>query len=120
MMEELCKSATGLLLRLDSKNALSPSPPRGNTRENFRQENIDSSETKWRITSLQEAIDGHTLPTEGELSSHQIEEIKEMFCLFDVDGDGNVTATELKRILREFGQTLTEAEIMDMMNILGE
>ncbi|KAL9965780.1 hypothetical protein ACROYT_G029625 [Oculina patagonica] len=51
-----------------------------------------------------------------KLTSDQIREIKEAFHVFDNNGDGCITATELKKLVTSLGYNITEAELMDMMN----
>lgn len=55
-----------------------------------------------------------------KLTSDQIREIKEAFHVFDNNGDGCITATELKKLVTSLGYNITEAELMDMMNQIGE
>jgi len=52
------------------------------------------------------------------LSSDQIEEFKEAFKLFDMDGDGGITAKELLTTMRMLGQNPTEAEIEEVMSVV--
>lgn len=52
----------------------------------------------------------------SKLTSEQIREIKEAFHVFDNNGDGYITATELKKLVTSLGYNITEAELMDMMN----
>ena len=56
----------------------------------------------------------------AKLSPDQIREIKEAFHVFDNNGDGCITATELKKLVTSLGYNITEAELMDMMNQIGE
>ena len=56
----------------------------------------------------------------SKLTSEQIREIKEAFHVFDNNGDGCITATELKKLVTSLGYNITEAELMDMMNQIGE
>lgn len=51
-----------------------------------------------------------------KLTPDQIREIKEAFHVFDNNGDGCITATELKKLVTSLGYNITEAELMDMMN----
>ncbi|XP_074656147.1 calmodulin-alpha-like [Tubulanus polymorphus] len=49
------------------------------------------------------------------LTKKQVEEIRRSFNLFDRDGDGNISVTELGTALRALGQNPTEAEIRAMV-----
>ena len=51
-----------------------------------------------------------------DLTPEQIEEFKETFYLFDKDGDGTITATELDIVMRTLGQNPTEAELKHMID----
>ena len=65
-----------------------------------------------------------TIPQEivadGDLTAGQVREIKEAFNVFDNNGDGCISATELKKLVTSLGYNITEAELMDMMNQIGE
>ena len=65
-----------------------------------------------------------TIPQEivadGDLTAGQVREIKEAFTVFDNNGDGCISATELKKLVTSLGYNITEAELMDMMNQIGE
>nr|XP_010939940.1 calmodulin isoform X1 [Elaeis guineensis] len=50
------------------------------------------------------------------LTDEQIAKFKEVFSLFDKDGDGLITAKELDTVMRSLGQNPTEAELVDMIN----
>lgn len=52
----------------------------------------------------------------SKLTPDQIREVKEAFHVFDTNGDGCITATELKKLVTSLGYNITEAELMDMMN----
>ena len=47
-------------------------------------------------------------------------EIREAFNIFDKDGNGYITASELRHFLSSLGYNMTEAELMDMMNKIGK
>ncbi|KAM1355245.1 hypothetical protein ACFX13_030242 [Malus domestica] len=51
-----------------------------------------------------------------QLTEEQIAEFKEVFCLFDKDGDGCVTTKELGTVMRSLGQNPTEAELQDIIS----
>lgn len=51
-----------------------------------------------------------------ELTATEIAEFREAFALFDKDGDGTISSTELETILKSLGQTPTREELQDMIN----
>ncbi|XP_061172578.1 calmodulin-A-like [Saccostrea echinata] len=51
-----------------------------------------------------------------KLSDEQVAEFREAFNLFDKDGDGSITTTELGTVMRSLGQNPTESELQDMIN----
>ena len=63
-----------------------------------------------RKVSVTLNMDGDQLPED------LIAELKEAFLLFAKDGDGNITAKELKTVMRTLGQNPTEEELQDMIN----
>eukprot|EP00249_Psilotum_nudum_P034657 c5400_g1_i1 orf=127-339(+) len=50
------------------------------------------------------------------LTQEQIAEFKEIFALFDKDGDGCITTKELGTVMRSLGQNPTEAALQDLIN----
>mmetsp|Transcript_30605 Transcript_30605/g.39246 ORF Transcript_30605/g.39246 Transcript_30605/m.39246 type:complete len:144 (+) Transcript_30605:251-682(+) len=53
-----------------------------------------------------------------QLTEEQLAELKEAFCLFDKDSDGAITPKELSAVLRSLGMNLTEAELLDIINVV--
>ncbi|KAF0910318.1 hypothetical protein E2562_001498 [Oryza meyeriana var. granulata] len=49
------------------------------------------------------------------LTAEQIEQLKEVFALFDKNNDGIVTSQELGEVLSSLGQNHTEAELQNMI-----
>jgi len=45
-----------------------------------------------------------------------VEEFREAFSLFDKNGDGTISSTELGTVMRSLGQNPTENELQDMIN----
>jgi calmodulin len=60
------------------------------------------------------------LPHIDGFSREQIEEFKEAFMLFDINGDGRVTADELGKVMESLGHRPTEQELVDMVNEIDE
>lgn len=50
------------------------------------------------------------------LTEEKISEFREAFEIFDKDKDGYITIKELGEIMKNLGQTPTEAELQDMIN----
>lgn len=51
----------------------------------------------------------------GGQEQNQNEELKQAFKVFDKDGDGYITATELKLVMKQLGEDLTQEQLNDMM-----
>jgi calmodulin len=49
------------------------------------------------------------------LTEEQIAEIKEVFTLFDKNGDDTIVASELGTVMRSLGKNPTEAELQEMI-----
>lgn len=43
-------------------------------------------------------------------------ELKDAFAVFDTDGSGTISRTELKKLMKNLGQTLSDAELDAMMD----
>ncbi|GMI10940.1 hypothetical protein TrLO_g9293 [Triparma laevis f. longispina] len=52
----------------------------------------------------------------ASITEDQIEEFKDAFSLFDRDGDGTITTVELGTVMRSLGQSVTEADLKDMIS----
>ena len=55
-----------------------------------------------------------------ELTEQQIEEFKEVFSLFDKDGGGSISSTELGTVMRILGQNPSQKEIEAMINEIDQ
>lgn len=51
-----------------------------------------------------------------QLTEQQSASIKEAFSLFDKDGDGYITTSDLGTVMRSLGQNPTQAEVQDMIS----
>ncbi|KAL4874478.1 hypothetical protein BJY04DRAFT_203850 [Aspergillus karnatakaensis] len=52
------------------------------------------------------------------LTEDQIAQFKEVFAVFDKDGTGDITATELGEVMRSLGQNPTDTELQDIIDEL--
>lgn len=43
------------------------------------------------------------------------EDVAKVFQLFDADGKGTISLRDLKRVAKELGETMTEAELLEMI-----
>jgi len=59
---------------------------------------------------------GESYDTTGLLSGDQLEDLRQVFDLFDTNGNGTISAKELGTIMRTIGQDPTEAELQDLIN----
>ena len=50
------------------------------------------------------------------ITPEQQVEYREAFALFDKNGDGTITVTELGTVMRSLGNNPTETELQDMIN----
>ncbi|XP_023331275.1 neo-calmodulin [Eurytemora carolleeae] len=51
-----------------------------------------------------------------EFTDQQMEEFKEAFVEFDIDGDGTITKEELGTVMRRLGERPTEEELQEMVS----
>ncbi|KAL2814472.1 hypothetical protein BJX63DRAFT_199611 [Aspergillus granulosus] len=52
------------------------------------------------------------------LTADQIAQFREVFAVFDKDGTGDITATELGEVMRSLGQNPTDTELQDIIDEL--
>lgn len=50
-----------------------------------------------------------------QLTPQQLDELKEAFAIYDLDGDGSITTRELGSVMRALGLNPTEAEILNFI-----
>jgi Ca2+-binding EF-hand superfamily protein len=53
----------------------------------------------------------------SDMSSEQIEELREAFQLFDNDGDGFITMNELGSVMRSLGKNPSDAELREILAV---
>lgn len=53
--------------------------------------------------------------TRNERAENAEEEMLEAFQIFDADGNGNISADELRQIMENLGERLTQEEVEDMV-----
>jgi Ca2+-binding EF-hand superfamily protein len=67
--------------------------------------------------SILHGIDQLRLQIQSDkLSPEQIEEFKEAFSIFDKNGDGKISPSELGTVMRALGQNPTQQELNDLVN----
>ncbi|KAI9260207.1 hypothetical protein BY458DRAFT_516515 [Sporodiniella umbellata] len=49
------------------------------------------------------------------MSHHEVEELKKCFEKFDKNGDGQISENELKEVMKDLGENLSDTEIKDMI-----
>jgi len=72
-----------------------------------------------RVKNLGKKLSDHLPKIEG-LTPEQVAEFKEAFDLFDKNGDGQVTASELGAVMESLGHCPTEEQLMDMVHEVDE
>jgi len=60
-------------------------------------------------------LDAEKASAKAILSPEQVAEFKEAFNLFDKNGDGSITISELETVMRSLGQTPTKDELAAMI-----
>jgi calmodulin len=51
----------------------------------------------------------------GDTNLDPDKEFRDAFKVFDIDGSGSISLSELRKLMEKLGQNLSEAEIRDMM-----
>ncbi|CAB9523971.1 Putative calmodulin-like protein [Seminavis robusta] len=52
------------------------------------------------------------------MSQEEIDEYKEAFGMFDINGDGTIELTELKQVMLQLGQNPAEEDLIEMMRLV--
>ncbi|KAK4107130.1 EF-hand [Canariomyces notabilis] len=55
-------------------------------------------------------------PKPSTLSAEQVRQFKEVFDVFDKDNTGDITASELGKVMRELGLNPSDEELKDLIN----
>ncbi|XP_050296365.1 neo-calmodulin-like [Anthonomus grandis grandis] len=73
------------------------------------------SKDKLDLRSMKRDSMDSTAQPEEELSAEHLEEIREVFKIFDKDDDGTISTKELGTVMKALGQNPTEAELLDII-----
>ncbi|XP_060517229.1 calmodulin-beta-like [Cylas formicarius] len=75
----------------------------------------EQNEKPLNAVHQQSVISGTDSEAEYDTDKELLAEIKEVFSLFDKDGDGVITTKELGMVMKTLGQSPTEAELLDIV-----
>ncbi|KAL1416990.1 hypothetical protein MTO96_027208 [Rhipicephalus appendiculatus] len=75
----------------------------------------DESSKGYTITPAGGGVQAATGTGGSQVSEEALAELRELFALFDRDGDGEISAEDLGIIMRAFGHNPTEAELKTMI-----